>query len=320
MIKEITKKEVWSSAWKDVENKSFLQSWSWGEFQKEKGRKIWRLGFFENGLKSVCLVEKVEARRGTFLLVPHGPSSQDGFDELVSFLKDKAKEEGASFVRFSCIWPEGLFDGFREAPIHVHPEASWVLDVTPSEDDLLMDMRKSTRYNIRKSLKDEKIEIREGDSDDLKLFSKMHHETAERHNFTPFSREYLRKEFDSFGDEMKLYVVEYDGQVGAMAFVIFWSGYGFYHHAVLNPSLRSEPLSYRILWEAILETKRRGGELFDFWGYADPNSDHPWAGPTMFKMGFGGFKKEYVSTKDLVISPLYWLNYVVERIRKIKRF
>ena len=74
-------------------------------------------------------------------------------------------------------------------------------------------------------------------------------------------------------------------------------------------------------WEAIVEAKKRGSEIYDFWGYADPVKDpnHPYAGPTLFKMGFGGYVDKYVKTQDFVISPKYWINYIIEVSRKIKR-
>ena len=46
---------------------------------------------------------------------------------------------------------------------------------------------------------------------------------------------------------------------------------------------------------------------------------HPWAGLTLFKMGFGGYKKEFVKTQDFPLSKLYWLTYIFEKIRKSKR-
>ena len=52
--------------------------------------------------------------------------------------------------------------------------------------------------------------------------------------------------------------------------------------------------------EAIKEAKKRGCKVYDFWGFTDPEKfpKHPWAGPTLFKMGFGGHKEEYVKTQD----------------------
>ena len=47
-IRKINNKEVWENFLLECEEKTFLQSWNWGEFQKAMGNKIWRLGVFEN--------------------------------------------------------------------------------------------------------------------------------------------------------------------------------------------------------------------------------------------------------------------------------
>ena len=114
---------------------------------------------------------------------------------------------------------------------------------------------------------------------------------------------------------------KYKGEIIAASYEIFWSNIGFYHHAALLPKYKKIPVSYLLQWEAIREAKKRGCGVYDFWGYADPkkNPNHPYAGPTLFKMGFGGQKYEYVKTQDYVISPKYWLNYIIESARKIKR-
>ena len=54
--------------------KTFLHSWNWGEFQKDLGNTVWRWGVYDNEqLVSVVLVIKHVAKRGSFLLIPHGP-------------------------------------------------------------------------------------------------------------------------------------------------------------------------------------------------------------------------------------------------------
>jgi lipid II:glycine glycyltransferase (peptidoglycan interpeptide bridge formation enzyme) len=74
-------------------------------------------------------------------------------------------------------------------------------------------------------------------------------------------------------------------------------------------------------WEAIKEAKKRGCVLYDFWGYVDPKKEpnHPWAGPTLFKMGFGGNAHEYVKTQDLPLSWKYLPTAFFEKVRKIRR-
>ena len=47
-IKEITDKNIWEDFLNVVEEKTFLQSWNWGEFQKMMNDRIWRFGIYEN--------------------------------------------------------------------------------------------------------------------------------------------------------------------------------------------------------------------------------------------------------------------------------
>ena len=62
-VKEIKDKEIWEDFFARCEEKTFLQSWNWGEFQERigsaSGGKIWRLGVYEEnngGLSSVFFI------------------------------------------------------------------------------------------------------------------------------------------------------------------------------------------------------------------------------------------------------------------------
>jgi len=80
------------------------------------GNKIWRFGIEnESGLLSVVLVIKTKAKRGIFLLVPHGPVIKDGELKsntelktgIIKLLSEKLRtlgqKEKASFARISPI-------------------------------------------------------------------------------------------------------------------------------------------------------------------------------------------------------------------------
>lgn len=96
-IREIKNKEEWEGFFGGREEKTFLQSWNWGELQERMDNKIWRLGVYNNGeLFSVALAVKVIARRGTFLLVQHNVGISEA---LLNKLKEIAKEENCSFIR-----------------------------------------------------------------------------------------------------------------------------------------------------------------------------------------------------------------------------
>ena len=78
ILREITNKEEWDGFLATCVEKTFLQSWNWGEFNIKNGARIWRFGIFENEkLIAVALILKVSAKRGTFLFVPHGPAFSD---------------------------------------------------------------------------------------------------------------------------------------------------------------------------------------------------------------------------------------------------
>ena len=215
--------------------------------------------------------------------------------------------------------------GFRNSPMHANAyEATVKLDIKLSEDELLKNMRKTTRYLIKQAQKNKAIEIFQTQKiEDVEIFEKLQQKVVKKQNFIPFSLKYLRNEFKSFekDKQVSLFFGKYNGEIIAGIFIIFWSKIGFYHYAALLPQCRKVPINYLLQWEAIKEAKRRGCLLYDFWGYVDPvkESKHPWAGPTLFKLGFNGKPHQYIKTQDLSFSWKYWLTYIFEKIRKIKR-
>src|SRR3989338_1992745 len=73
-IREIQSKDEWEGFLQNCAEKTFMQSWNWGEFNIALHNKIWQFGiFYGENLLGVFLVIKVTAKRGTFLFVPHGP-------------------------------------------------------------------------------------------------------------------------------------------------------------------------------------------------------------------------------------------------------
>ncbi|MDP2741761.1 MAG: peptidoglycan bridge formation glycyltransferase FemA/FemB family protein [bacterium] len=345
-IKEIDNKETWENFLLQCKEKTFLQSWNWGEFNKLMGPgsegKIWRFGIYnQEKLIGVALTTKITAKRGTFLFVPHGPVIIEGsdtkgkkevFESLLVQLKKIAKEEKASFIRISPILSDGEDNkniffglGFRESPIHASAyEATLKLDIRPTEDELLKNMRKTTRYLIKKAAENKNIAIENScDFKDVEIFQKLNKEVSKRQKFISFSDNFVKNEFKVFTDNKEVVFLfgKYKGEVVAGALIVFWSGVAFYHQAASLAKFAKFSIPYLLQWEAIKKAKERGCSVYDFWGFTDPKKfpKHPWAGPTLFKMGFGGSVKEYVKTQDYIISQKYWFNYIIEVVRKLKR-
>lgn len=313
--------------------KTFLQSWYWGEFVKRDGSKVWRLGIeSQEKLVGTCLVQKVEARRGTFLLVPHGPlidwHKKTILTALIEKLVDLGRQENCDFIRINPTLedsPEArrLFKnfGFRRAPLYVHTENFWVLNIKPGEDELLGSMRKVHRYSIRKAARLGVKVKQSADPADIDRFYKLYRQTVQHQHFIPFSRDYIRLQLDTFApqDLARIFFARLQGKILAAAVIDFWDSGAFYHHGASSREAQV-PASHLLQWEAIREARRRGLEWYNFWGIApEGRKNHPFSGITFFKTGFGGRRVELVPTQDLVLTSRYWLSWGVEKIRRSRR-
>ena len=331
-VKEINDKTQWEAFLENFQEKSFLHSWNWGEFQKSLGEKVFYLGFFDNQeLKAVALIIKVAAKRASFFLCPHGPLVLSDKKEVLKGLLDYLKNlnEPVSFLRVCPIWERSqenkkIFQelGFKQAPIHVHPENNWLLELSKSEDELLMDMRKNTRYLIRKAEKLGVEVLKREDLGAVEIFNELYRKTSKRQDFVPFSLDYLKKEFLAFNKDQEavVFLAKYQNEILAAAIIIYWQGRGYYHQGASLRKYDKVPASYLLQWEAIKEAKRRGCKFYSFWGIAPKNKPkHPWQGITLFKTGFSGQRKEYLKTQDYIFNSRYWFDYLIEKLRSKKR-
>lgn len=333
-MKEITDKTTWEAFLlnKNLSIHPFFQSWNWGEVQEALGNRIFRFGVYENSeLVGVCLVVCINARRGKYFHLRHGPILLDftiHFPAFLSEIKKIAKEQKADFIRMSPVLDATSFDitylqslGFRNAPIHnMDAENAWVLDLEKSEDTLLAEMRKTTRYLIRKVQK-MPIEIIQTKSlEDFTEFDKLYGITSKRHGFVPHRG--MKEELEIFGkdDEAVLFMAKYEGRIIAGAIIIFYADQAIYHHAASDDAFRDIPAPYLLQWEIIKEAKKRGKAVYNFWGVIPENKpNHPWSGLTLFKTGFGGRRVNAIHAQDLPLTFSYWKTFSIETAWGMKR-
>lgn len=337
MIREIIDQNEWTMFLNDVGSPSFLQSWEWGELNQLHSKyEILRLGLFDNQnkLQSTAQVLKIKAKRGAFLFIPHGPSYRDksGVEECqieyLNYLKLIAKQEGFSFIRMSPVEEysdtlNDVFDrlGWKTAPIYMHAERIWVLDLHKSEEELLAEMRKTTRYLIRRAPKDGVSVEKRSDEKCIEDFWKLYQETATRESFTPFSRAFVEREYQTFAQNgnADYFFGKKDKEILAGALVVYTQSTAFYHQGA---SIHTKfPVPYALQWEAIREAKRRGCRYYNFWGiFLEGRTPKAWTGLTLFKQGFGGKQIDYIRTKDYIIDPIrYVISSLFEHVLLWKR-
>ena len=334
-IQEITDKTAWDRYVTQQERHFLLQAWQWGEFAQSLGRKVLRIGLMQKGeLSGVSQIVKIESKRGNYLET-HGAPLMDYtdwavFDFLHHYLIKLAREEGVHFFRIRppLIHSDDLIMKFQDlgyikAPMYFHAEHTLYLDLTQTEEETLKRMRKNTRYYIRQAEKNAvKIEFCR-DAHELDVFYDLYQDTVHRQKFVPYPQEYFQQEFAAFNEDqaVELAFAEYEGRILAAAMIIRYGDVGYYHHGA---SIRTEPdvyANYLLQWEIIKRLKQAGVQSYDFFGVAPTDAkDHPRAGLTTFKRGFGGERVRLMHTLDFPIRPWrYWPLYLFVKYERKQR-
>jgi len=335
-IKIIESATEWREAEALFKPHTFLQSWEWSLSQEALGQKIFRLGILKDDkIIGLAFFYFIKARRGSFLFCPHGPiinwqEADSVLPVLLKYLIKLGKKIKADFIRISPLAENSTTNqkivknlSFKPAPVHMmHPELSWMLDLTASKETILSNMEKRTRYSIRKAEKDGVEVISSTDQNDLDKFYEIYKQTADRQGFVPYTKDYLNKELQSFlqNNKIKIYFAYYQKELIATAMIVYTNNSAFYHHGASIRKYSNITASELLQWIAIKEAKQNGLSYYNFWGIVNEREKkHPWVGLSKFKKGFGGFAEEYLHAQDYVLSTKYWLNYLIEITRKIKR-
>ncbi len=350
-LKKIDIKQDWEQLVSSFSEANFLQSWNWGEFHTALGKKVFRLAFYQQNsaaskhdhpqsLVAVaeCVIET--AKRGTYLTIAGGPlitmpSSKSQATTLISTIFEHiqtiASQEKCLFIRMrpQLVVEENtelneIFHqvGFVESPMHLTADLTQQLDLTKSIDQILSEMRKNTRYEVRQVEKKGVTVTTSQDPDEIKEFYQHQLALAQKHDFVPFSYEFLYQQFVSFArdDQVLLFHSWKDATLLASAFIIFYNHEAVYHYGISTPDNSKLPGSYACQWAAIQEAQKRGCTRYNFWGIAPKDqTDHRFAGVSIFKRGWGGREVQYFPAHDLPLNWQYQLTRGFELVRKKAR-
>ena len=100
----------------------------------------------------------------------------------------------------------------------------------------------------------------------------------------------------------------------------FWKTCVYYIAAANIRHPKFSP-NYLCQWEAIKKAKKDECSIYNFWWISpDDNPKHPIAWVTKFKRKFAWYDYSLLHTQDLVLSPKYWFNWIIETARRINRW
>lgn len=304
MLQTITSPEAWEHALAQItlpRSGAFLQSKEWGAFQTAAGRSVKRYVFEDGGRLSAAQGLVFSLPFGlTYLSFPRGPVGD--VSAAVELIAAAGKETGACFVRFEPV-ASGAPAGARKT-VDAQPADTLIMDLRQPADIRLAAMHHKTRYNLRLAeRKGVHIEMNGSLDDVWPLFE----QTAHRGGFSLHDKSYYVAMLKTLAEgpcHAFLATAFHEGKPVAANIMIDHAGTRTYLHGASGDASREVMAPFLLHWRLIEDAAARGMSAYDWWGIAPEGvENHPWAGVTRFKLGFGGERVSYPGTYDAVMKP-----------------
>ncbi len=330
-VDAITSSVVWDRALLALPRPQVLQSWTWGALKESQHwqatRFLWRDGYYP-----VAAAQVLVQRRGRLRLgyVPKGPLLNWHDTPLAAIVLSRlaafAREQNLTRVKIA---PDvGMDTREGQAVLTMLKQQEWaesfervqfsntmLLDLRPSVDVLLAQMKSKWRYNARLSMR-RGVRVREARLDDLPLLYAMYAETAQRDGFIIREQAYYLAVWQRFMDAglaLPL-IAEWTGKPLAMVFLLYFGHYAWYMYGASRSTQRHLMPNHRLQLEALRRLKALGCRVYDLWGAPDElTAADPLWGVYRFKLGMGANFVSHIGAYDYPPHPWLYRLYALAR-------
>lgn len=314
----------------------FTQAFFYGEWQEGMGRRVRRF-VGEASSKPVIFFQTIEyplPLGKSYIYIPYGPVTAARGEPLMKTLSEFVREvfhgTPAIFARldFSPALTESEMPlaekyfraggAFSYRGSSYQPRAEWVADLTRQEEEILKGMDKKNRYGIRVA-EENKIEARIVDKNlrsHFDMFYALIRETAERDRFRAHPKSYYERIFESCEKRGCGFLVEslYKGEPVTSDFIVRYGDTATWVFGGSATSARDVSPSYLAQWAAMRYAKKIGCASYSFGGVSEPPFTEPsWDGISRFKKRFGGRAILHSPFFDIVLNPLWYRLYMVQK-------
>jgi len=327
-----------------------------GKFTVSQTTENWSLDT-GNIVAAALILKRTALRRFSIFYAPKGPlmdwTNESLRKRVLDDLQSFAKKQGAIFLKLDpdvvlgrgvpasvdevtensgqAVMSDLRRRGWVESSDQIQFKNTVMVDLSASEEDILMRMKQKTRYNVRLAEK-KGVTVRVGSVDDLPMLYKMYAETSVRDGFVIRDEEYYMTVWKLFmsGDTISNYqlpitipfIAEVDNEPVAAIFLFTFAGRGYYVYGMSRDKHREKMPTYLLQWAAMKHSKAHGCQTYDLWGAPDvfDESDSMW-GVYRFKEGLGGEVVRTLGAYDFAPSKFWYAMYsdVMPRVLNFMR-
>jgi peptidoglycan pentaglycine glycine transferase (the first glycine) len=331
-----------------------LQTWEWSQVKAKFGWQpmpfVWQ-GAQGNPVAAAMVLKRTIslggfAKKMCVLYVPKGPL-MDWDDaalraRVLDDLQAFAKRQGAIFVKLDPdvalgagvprteevvefiggqeVKSELTRRGWKFSQDQIQFRNTVLIDLSPSEDEMLRRMKQKTRYNVRLAQK-KGVTMRAGTAADFPLLYRMYAETSVRDGFLIRGEDYYQTVWRTFGQSSIVnrqssmpfsepLIAEVDGQAVGAVSVFYFAGQAIYLFGMSRDEHREKMPNYLLQWEAMRRAKTLGCQIYNLWGAPNEfdESDELW-GVFRFKEGLGGYVLRTIGAWDFPARPVMYTLY-----------
>ena len=325
--------EAWDAFLRQTEAGDLLQSSKWAQLKQKTGWQVSRLVVERDGrivAGAQLLLRSLPFPLGKIAYVPRGPVLSADDPELVQLVLDKLQAVArAKRLQLLIVQPPERYEAlaqrlpasqFQPTRVKIAPRSTLRIDLRPGEDEILAQMRSSTRANVRRSAR-KGIVVRQGSEADLGIFMQLHAASSERQGFSTASEEYYTHMWTLFVPSGKgvLLISEYEGKpISAMLAVGFGKIVWAKRFGWSGEQPKRSP-NEGLLWAVMKWAKSQGYHWFDQdgvkWEAAEalangrPIPESVKKSASYFKLGFGGQPVLFPKAHVYIYNPVLRFGY-----------
>jgi peptidoglycan pentaglycine glycine transferase (the first glycine) len=307
----------------------FMQTSWWADFRNTCGFENFGISFKSDGeiLGGAVVLKFFYSKDACFYYIPDGPVlpndpdlAGEVFQATLDAIDDHRRSDSCtvSHLRIEPRWSQlpAFVSGFRAIPSladpFLEPRDTRVIDLRPSEEAILAQMKPKGRYNIHVAQRHGVSVVEATSPQGLADFQTLYEETAARQGMQAKPCDYFETLLSLLSPRrgVSIFFAEYEGLRLATALVVYFGRTASYFYGGSRDIHRDVMAPYLLHFEAMRKAKSLGYDSYDLWGIAPPNQpNHPWTNFSAFKSKFGGSEVHFVPTLDHIYDSVAYASY-----------